>query len=97
MRIVQSEDKTSKDELFISLHKKFMEANRLLKELLDTYIYAIVYKPTNKAGEIDESAIGSIDSIARTYLFECPKNLPRYLDQYSIDASFEMDNILMDL
>ncbi len=97
MRNVQSEDRTSKDELFISLHQKFMEANRLLKEKLDTYIDAIVYIPINKAGEIDESVIVSIDSIARTYLFECPKNLPRYSDQYSIDASFKMNKILMDL
>jgi hypothetical protein len=44
-----------------------MEADRLSKEQLDTYIDAIVYEPTNKAGEIVESATGSIDSIGRTY------------------------------
>ncbi len=61
---------------------------------MDTYIDAIVYEPTNKESEIVESAKDSSDSIAKTYyLFKCPKNLPRNLDQYSIDGSFKTNNI----
>ncbi|KAL3771525.1 hypothetical protein ACHAWU_003700 [Discostella pseudostelligera] len=93
LRFVHSEKRACEDELFASLHQKFMEANKLSKQEVDTYIDAIIYEPTNHARVLVESPTEPSCCIERTYLFERPTSLPRYLEQYSIDDKFKTDSI----
>jgi hypothetical protein len=94
MRIAMSEDRTNEDTMFASLHKQFMDNNKLAQEAVDTYIDAIVFEPTNCVPDIDESVTACCSGGARKYLFDQPTSLPRYLEQYSIDEAFKSDNIL---
>jgi hypothetical protein len=84
--IESSKAESSEEELFSSLQQQLMEANKLSKQSVDTYINAIMYEPTNNVYNNDSTS-GNVAS--QTYLFQPSTSLPKYLEQYSIDAMFK--------
>jgi hypothetical protein len=70
-----------------------MGNNKLSMQDVDTYINALVYKPTNHVSDFAKSVTECSGCIARVYLFDRLTSLPQNLEHYSIDDSFNMNNI----
>jgi hypothetical protein len=78
--------------LFASLRQQLMDKNELSSEVVDTYIDAILYEPSNSiTGTEDENCCHTTN---RSYLFGAPSTLPKYLEQFSIDEEFLTNNIV---
>ena len=88
--------------LYSSLRQELMDKNQLSSEVVDTYINAIMYEPTNKTkttGVNDEATnvedeMTTASHLERSYLFGAPSSLPKYLEQFSIDDEFLRNNII---
>jgi hypothetical protein len=78
--------------LFAWLRQELTVKNQLSSEVVDTYINAILFEPTNKASAVDDG--NTAEPTKRSYLFGEPSTLPRYLDQFSIDDEFLANNIV---
>jgi hypothetical protein len=74
----------SEEALFASLHRQLLETNGLTSDAVNIYVCAIIYEPTNTSPIYD----GSTAASGRSYLFEPPLLLPKYLEQFSIDDNF---------
>eukprot|EP00956_Cyclotella_meneghiniana_P040674 scaffold202164_cov66-Cyclotella_meneghiniana.AAC.2 len=73
-------DKTE-DELYVELHDELSQKNNLTKDVVDTLVDALLYEPSNEA------------STTRTYIFDQPQSLPKYLEEFSVDEAFKGGSI----
>ena len=88
-------DTFTEEMLFAWLRQQLMDKNQLSSEVVDTYINAILYEPTNKAIFVDDENTSDADMTKRSYLFGSPSTLPKYLEQFSIDDEFLANNIIL--
>ena len=86
--LIESFQTTTETELYQKLFKEFKTANELDDLVIDTYIDALLYEPTNAVPDnVDE------ENPARTYLFGSPTKLPKYLEECAIDDEFKSSSI----
>lgn len=86
--LIESFKATSEDDLYQKLFYKFKTTNKLDDIVIDTYIDALLYEPTNSMpNNVDE------ENPARTYLFGPPTTLPKYLEEFAVDDDFKANSI----
>lgn len=86
--LIESFKATSEEDLYQKLFCKFKTTNKLSDIVINTYIDALLYEPTNAMpNNIDE------ENPAKTYLFGPPTNLPEYLKEFAVDEEFKANSI----
>ena len=86
--MIQQIDAPSENALYLNLFNRLKIANSMPNGVIDTYIDALLYEPTNLA---PDSA--NTENPARTYLFQPPTCLPKYLEEFAIDEEFKTNHI----
>ena len=86
--IIKNFNAKSEDELYVKLRGKLKYTKKLTDELIDTYIGALIYEPTNPVALEDQTT-----PIHRSYLFGPPDSLPEYLKEFAVDDDFVRQNI----
>ena len=85
-------DTFTEEKLFAWLRQQLMDTNQLSSDVVDTYIDAIVYEPSNKATNVNGDTAS--DMTNRSYLFGAPSTLPKYLEQFATDDEFLANHII---
>ncbi len=82
------------EELLLDwLHHQLMDKNQLSYELVETYINAILCKPSNRACVTKDNGNHPV-VFGRSYLFGAPLSLPKYLKELSVNDDFIAKNIV---
>ena len=82
-KMLTSWNAKSEDELISKLRGTLKYNSKLTDEVIDTYISALIYEPTNAAPQANQT-----DHTERAYLFGPPTSLPKYLEEFAIDDNF---------
>ena len=86
--LIQQIDVQSEHTLYLNIFSRLKVANGIPNDVIDTYIDALLYKPTNHAHKSVEG-----DNPTRTYLFDTPTRLPKHLEEFAINEQFKSNYI----
>ena len=76
-QLIKTINASTEDVLYQRLFDTFKTKNAFTNEIVDTYINALIHKPTNPMPEVVAK-----ENLERTYLFEAPTRLPEYFKQF---------------
>ena len=87
-QMIKESKAQTEEDLHKHLRNRLKYTNKLTEDVIDTYISAILYEPTNNARDDD-------NSLPRTYLFGSPIRLPKYLEEFAVDDKYKNEAVFM--